>query len=57
MPAIKAKPIRQKRVGGRVQWYTEPDYLQRKAIASWPHSIRPRGYYEQAVQDLLGHAA
>jgi hypothetical protein len=57
MPPIKAKPIRQKRVNGSVQWYTEPEHLQRKAIASWPHSIRPRGYYEQAVQNMLDHAA
>jgi hypothetical protein len=54
---IKAKPIRQKRVNGSVQWYTESECLTRKAIASWPHSIRPRGYYEAAAQDLLDRAA
>jgi hypothetical protein len=57
MPPILAKPVRQKRISGSVRWYSEPDYLSRKDIASWPHSIRPRGYYEDTAMRLFSHAA
>lgn len=40
LPPIKAEPIRQKRIEGRVTWFTEDGYLTRKALASWPQSIR-----------------
>jgi len=41
LPPIKAKPIRQKRVGGKVTWFTEPGHLTRREIASWPQKRRP----------------
>ena len=57
---IKAKPVKQKRVrqpnqktgAGKVQWITEEGHLNRKQIASFPHSIRPHDFYEKETSDL-----
>ncbi len=53
LPPIKAAPVRQKRIEGAVRWHVEPGHLKRADLASWPHSIRPRDYYEQDVRGLL----
>lgn len=50
---IKAKPIRQKRVDGKVKWYVEPGHLKRIEIATWPYLIRPKEYYESSVRNLI----
>jgi hypothetical protein len=57
---IKAKRIKQKRVrevgqktgNGKVQWVVEEGHLNRKEISSFPHSIRPTGFYEKETSDL-----
>jgi len=57
---IKAKPVRQKRIrqpgqktgAGKVQWVVEEGHMNRKEIASFPHSIRPTGFYEKETSDL-----
>ncbi len=51
--ACKAAPIRQKRVDRKVTWFVEPGHLSRRQIATWPHGVRPAGYYEAAAADLL----
>ena len=57
---IKAKPVKQKRVreigqktgNGKVQWVVEDGHLNRKEISSFPHSIRPNGFYEKETSKL-----
>ena len=56
---IKAKRIKQKRIGGKrgegegkVTWFVEDGHLNRKEISSFPHSIRPNGFYEKETSDL-----
>lgn len=46
LPPIKAAPIRQKRIDKRVCWHTPAGHLQRRQMASWPHSVRPSRYYK-----------
>jgi len=36
---INAAPIRQKRINGKVTWFTPPEVMTRTEIAGWPHSV------------------
>ena len=53
LPPINAAPVRQRRVNGAVRWYVQPGHLKRADLARWPHSIRPRDYYERDARGLL----
>jgi len=55
LPA-NAAVIRQKRVDGKVTWYTPDGHMTRAQLATWPHSARPDGYYPDAVAETFGHA-
>ena len=56
-----AAPIRQRRIkepgqtegNGKVTWVVQPGMMTRKELASWPHSVRPDGYYEKEAERLL----
>ena len=41
----EASVIRQKRVDGSVQWCVPDGHLTMAELGSWPHSVRPDGYY------------
>jgi hypothetical protein len=41
----RAEVIKQKRVGGKVQWYVPPGCMTRKELASFPHSQRSSEYF------------
>jgi hypothetical protein len=45
LPAIKAVPVKTRRVGGKVVRRELDGHLSRDAISRWPHTIRPTGYY------------
>ena len=38
---LRAEPIKQKRVEGKVTWYVKPGCMPRKEFATFPHSQRP----------------
>lgn len=46
---VRAEVIRQRRVKGKVTWVVEPGCLTREQLATWPHSVRPEGYYESSA--------
>jgi len=50
---IKADIIKQKRIkdkskkgSGKVTWYVPDGHLTRQELSTWPHCLRPNGYYE-----------
>lgn len=45
LPAIKAAPVKPRRVDGTVVRCQFDGHLSRAEIARWPHSIRPATYY------------
>ena len=57
---IKVQPVKQKRIrqagqksgNGKVTWHVEEGHLNRKEISSFPHSIRPVGFYEDGTKGL-----
>jgi hypothetical protein len=49
----KAKLIKRQRVDGRQLRIPEPGYMTQGQISTWPHSVRPREYYEAAAAPLL----
>ena len=50
----QAKPVKPRRIGGQVKRAAEDGYISRAAMAAWPHSLRPAGYYEPEAALLLG---
>jgi hypothetical protein len=48
-----AAPVRQRRVDGKVTWKPRPGFMSRKEISGFPHSLRPKEYYEQETWELL----
>lgn len=48
----KAKLIKRKRVDGRQLRIPDAGYMTQAQISTWPHSMRPRNYYEEATADL-----
>ena len=55
--AIKAQPVKPRRVDGKVCRKQQPGYLSRSQAARWPHSVRPNAerYYESG-RPLSFHA-
>ena len=45
LPAIKAEPVKTRRINGTVVRRELDGHLPRGDIARWPYSIRPAGYY------------
>jgi hypothetical protein len=45
----RAQVLRQRRVDGRVVRSPEPGYLTQRQLGSWPHCVRPSGYYASPV--------
>jgi hypothetical protein len=45
LPPIKAAPVKPRRVNGKVMRLPLDGHLPRIALAGWPHSLRPVGYY------------
>jgi hypothetical protein len=53
---IKAARVRQRRVvkGGNPRWAPLPGHMTRRQLSSWPHSIRPAGYYGSGASKKSG---
>ncbi len=47
LPAIKAAPVKTRRVNGTVVRQALDGHLSRSNIARWPHPIRPPAYYDR----------
>jgi hypothetical protein len=45
LPPVQAEPVKPRRISGKVKRQAQDGYLDRKALASWPHSLRPADYY------------
>jgi hypothetical protein len=45
LPAIKAAPVKTRRIDGKVERRELDGHLSRSDIAHWPHSLRLPGYY------------
>jgi len=46
LESIRAEPVKARRINGRVVKCARDGYLTRKQLGSFPHSVRPAGYYE-----------
>jgi hypothetical protein len=53
---IERLTVRPRRVNGAVSRRPRDGYLSQGQIASWPHCLRPAGYYEAGVRHLLDAA-
>ena len=42
---VKAAPVKPRRVNGKVMRLPLDGHLSRIELASWPHPLRPVGYY------------
>jgi hypothetical protein len=46
LPPIKAAPVKPRRIDGTMMRRELDGHLSRDAIAHWPHSLRPDGFYD-----------
>lgn len=51
--SLRAVPIGQKRIDGKVQWHVPDGNMTRSQLATFPHSLRPASYYESESRELI----
>jgi hypothetical protein len=47
LPSLKAAPTKRKRENGKMLRVVPDDCIAMEDLASWPHSMRPAGYYRE----------
>ncbi len=52
LPA-NAAVVKQRRIDGKPKWMPPPGCMSQRQLASWPHSAKPRDYYEQDALDMF----
>ncbi len=54
--SLRAAPVKQRRIDKKVQWHVPEGFMTRRQLASFPHSLRPTGYYEASAKELAEKA-